>query len=144
MPVVLKALHEQGVEIRGCPRTREVFAEAREASEADWAAEYLAPILAVRVVGGLDEAIAHIQRFGSDHTEVIVTGDYANAQAWLRRVSSSTVGVNCSTAFADGQRLGLGAEIGISTSKLHAYGPMGLEGLTTLKFVLEGEGQLRE
>ena len=144
LPTVLKALHEQGVEIRGCPRTREVFVDAREASEADWAAEYLAPILAVRVVDGLDEAIAHIQRFGTDHTEVIVTRDYANAQAWLRRVSSSTVGVNCSTAFADGQRLGLGAEIGISTSKLHAYGPMGLEGLTTLKFVLEGEGQLRE
>jgi glutamate-5-semialdehyde dehydrogenase len=144
LPTVLKALHEQGVEIRGCPRTREVFADAREASEADWAAEYLAPILAVRVVDGLDEAIAHIQRFGTDHTEVIVTRDYANAQAWLRRVSSSTVGVNCSTAFADGQRLGLGAEIGISTSKLHAYGPMGLDGLTTLKFVLEGEGQLRE
>jgi len=144
LPTVLKALHEQGVEIRGCPRTREVFVDAREASEKDWAAEYLAPILAVRVVDGLDEAIAHIQRFGTDHTEVIVTRDYANAQAWLRRVSSSTVGVNCSTAFADGQRLGLGAEIGISTSKLHAYGPMGLEGLTTLKFVLEGEGQLRE
>jgi glutamate-5-semialdehyde dehydrogenase len=144
MPAVLKALHEQGVEIRGCARTREIFAEAREASEADWAAEYLAPILAVRVVAGLDEAIAHIQRFGSSHTEVIVTRDYASAQAWLRRVDSSTVGVNCSTAFADGYRLGLGAEIGISTSKLHAYGPMGLEGLTTLKFVLEGEGQLRE
>ena len=144
MPQVLKALHEQGVEIRGCPRTREVFSEAREATDEDWAAEYLAPILAVRVVDGLDEAIAHIRRFGSDHTEVIVTRDWSNAQAWLRRVGSSTVGVNCSTAFADGQRLGLGAEIGISTSKLHAYGPMGLEGLTTLKFVLEGEGQLRE
>ena len=144
MPQVLKALHEQGVEIRGCPRTREVFSEAREATDEDWAAEYLAPILAVRVVDGLDEAIAHVRRFGSDHTEVIVTRDWSNAQAWLRRVGSSTVGVNCSTAFADGQRLGLGAEIGISTSKLHAYGPMGLEGLTTLKFVLEGEGQLRE
>jgi len=144
MPGVLKALHEQGVEIRGCPRTREVFSEAREATDEDWAAEYLAPILAVRVVDGLDEAIAHVRRFGSDHTEVIVTRDWSNAQAWLRRVASSTVGVNCSTAFADGQRLGLGAEIGISTSKLHAYGPMGLEGLTTLKFVLEGEGQLRE
>ncbi len=144
LPAVGKALHEQGVEVRGCPRTREILAEAREATDEDWAAEYLAPILAVRVVDDLDEAIAHIRRFGSDHTEVIVTRDWSNAQAWLRRVSSSTVGVNCSTAFADGQRLGLGAEIGISTSKLHAYGPMGLEGLTTLKFVLEGEGQLRE
>jgi glutamate-5-semialdehyde dehydrogenase len=144
LPVVLKALHEEGVELRGCPRTREVFAEAVSAEEADWSAEYLDKILAVRVVRDLDEAIAHIQRYGSDHTEVIVTNDYASAQAWTRRVNSSTVGVNCSTAFADGYRLGLGAEIGISTSKLHAFGPMGLEELTTRKFVLFGEGQLRE
>jgi glutamate-5-semialdehyde dehydrogenase len=141
---VLKALHEQGVEIRGCERTREVFAEAKAAAEADWSEEYLAPILAVRVVDDLDAAIGHIRRFGSSHTEVIVTESYRHAQAFLRRVNSSTVGVNCSTAFADGRRLGLGAEIGISTSKLHAYGPMGLEELTTRKFVLEGEGQLRE
>ncbi len=144
LPFVLKALHERGVEIRGCARTREVFTEAVSAEEADWAAEYLDKILAVRVVRDLDEAIAHIQRYGSDHTEVIVTSDYANAQAWTRRVNSSTVGVNCSTAFADGYRLGLGAEIGISTSKLHAFGPMGLEELTTRKFVLFGDGQLRE
>jgi glutamate-5-semialdehyde dehydrogenase len=121
-----------------------VFAETVPAEEADWSAEYLDKILAVRVVRDLDEAIAHIQRYGSDHTEVIVTNDYANAQAWTRRVNSSTVGVNCSTAFADGYRLGLGAEIGISTSKLHAFGPMGLEELTTRKFVLFGDGQLRE
>jgi len=144
LPGVLKALHEQGVEIRGCERTREVFAEASAAAETDWSEEYLAPILAVRVVDGLDAAIEHIRRFGSSHTEVIVSESYRNAQEFLRRVNSSTVGVNCSTAFADGQRLGLGAEIGISTSKLHAYGPMGLEELTTRKFVLEGEGQLRE
>jgi glutamate-5-semialdehyde dehydrogenase len=144
LPLVLKALHEEGVELRGCARTREVFAEAVSAEEADWAAEYLDKILAVRVVHDMDEAIAHIQRYGSDHTEVIVTNDYTNAQAWTRRVNSSTVGVNCSTAFADGYRLGLGAEIGISTSKLHAFGPMGLEELTTRKFVLFGEGQLRE
>ena len=144
LPTVLKALHEEGVEIRGCARTREVFAETVAADEADWSAEYLDKILAVRVVRDLDEAIAHIQRYGSDHTEVIVTNDYANAQAWTRRVNSSTVGVNCSTAFADGYRLGLGAEIGISTSKLHAFGPMGLEELTTRKFVLFGDGQLRE
>jgi glutamate-5-semialdehyde dehydrogenase len=141
---VLKALHEQGVEIRGCERTREVFVEATAASEKDWFEEYLGPILAVRIVDSLEDAIDHIERFGTNHTDVIVTKDYAHAQEFLRRVDSSTVGVNCSTAFADGYRLGLGAEIGISTSKLHAYGPMGLEGLTTLKFVLYGDGQLRE
>ena len=98
----------------------------------------------MKVVENMDEAIEHVRRYGSDHTEVIVTNDYANSQAWLRRVNSSTVGINCSTAYADGFRLGLGAEIGISTSRLHAYGPMGLEGLTTRKFVLTGDGQLRE
>jgi len=144
MPRVLKALHEQGVELRGDALVCEIFGDARPASESDWSEEYLAPILAVRVVDGIDAAIEHIRRYGSSHTEVIVTESYANAEKWLRRVDSSTVGVNCSTAFADGYRLGLGAEIGISTSKLHAYGPMGLEGLTTLKFVLRGNGQLRE
>ena len=144
LPGVLKALHEQGVELRGDERTREVDGQVRPASESDWSEEYLAPILAVRVVDDLDAAIAHIRRFGSSHTEVIVTNDLRNAREFLRRVNSSTVGVNCSTAFADGYRLGLGAEIGISTSKLHAFGPMGLEELTTRKFVLEGEGQLRE
>jgi len=144
MPRVLKALHEQGVELRGCAKTCEIFGDAIPASESDWAEEYLAPILAVRVVDDIDAAIAHIRRYGSSHTEVIVTRDYGSAQQFLRRVGSSTVGVNCSTAFADGHRLGLGAEIGISTSKIHAYGPMGLEGLTTLKFILRGDGQLRE
>ncbi len=143
LPAVLKDLHEAGVEIRGCARTREVFAEAVSAQDADWGEEFLAPILAVRVVDSMDEAIAHIRTYGSNHTEVIITDSYANSQEWLRRVNSSTVGVNCSTGFADGFQLGLGAEIGISTSKLHAYGPMGLEGLTTRKFVLTGEGQLR-
>jgi glutamate-5-semialdehyde dehydrogenase len=143
LPSVLKDLHEAGVEIRGCERTREVFGDAVAATEEDWGAEYLAPIVAVRIVDSMDDAIEHIRRYGSDHTEVIVTNDYANSQAWLRRVGSSTVGVNCSTGFADGFELGLGAEIGISTSRLHAYGPMGLEGLTTKKFVLMGEGQLR-
>jgi glutamate-5-semialdehyde dehydrogenase len=144
MPRVLKALHEQGVEVRGDARVCEVFGDARPVREGDWSEEYLAPILAVRVVDDMDEAIEHIRRYGSDHTEVIVTEHYGNAEEWLRRVNSSAVGVNCSTAFADGFRLGLGAEIGISTSKLHAFGPMGLEGLTTLKFVLRGDGQLRE
>jgi glutamate-5-semialdehyde dehydrogenase len=143
LPFVLDALVAEGVEIRGCARTREVFPAAKAASEEDWAAEFLAPILAVRVVDDLDAAIEHIRTYGSSHTEVIITSDYASSQAFVRRVDSSTVGVNCSTAFADGYRLGLGAEIGISTSKLHAYGPMGLEGLTTQKFVLFGDGQLR-
>lgn len=143
LPRVLGALAAEGVELRGCAATRALFPAAKPASDEDWAAEYLAPILAVRVVDGLDAAIDHIRTWGSSHTEVIVTRDYAASQAFVRRIDSSTVGVNCSTAYADGYRLGLGAEIGISTSKLHAYGPMGLEGLTTQKFVLFGDGQLR-
>jgi len=144
LPTVLKALYEEGVEVRGCARTCELFADAVSAASADWAAEYLDRIVAVRVVPDLDEAIRHVQEYGSDHTDVIVTSDYANSQEWLRRVNSSTVGINCSTAFSDGYRLGLGAEIGISTSKLHSFGPMGLEELTTRKFILYGDGQLGE
>jgi glutamate-5-semialdehyde dehydrogenase len=144
MPRVLKALHEEGVELRGDERTCEIFGDAKPAREGDWSEEFLGPILAVRVIADLEAAIEHIRSYGSDHTEVIVTQHYGNAQEFLRRVNSSTVGVNCSTAFADGYRLGLGAEIGISTSRLHAYGPMGLEDLTTRKFVLHGDGQLRE
>ena len=143
LPPVLKDLREAGVEIRGCAATRAIFGDAVLASEADWAEEFLAPILAVRIVDSMDQAIEHVRRYGSNHTEIILTNDYANSQAWLRRVNSSTVGVNCSTGFSDGFQLGLGAEIGISTTKLHAYGPMGLEGLTTRKFVLLGDGQLR-
>ena len=130
--------------MRGDERTCEIFGDAVSGAGERLGEEYLGPILAVRVVDDLDAAVEHIRRYGSDHTEVIVTEDYASAQEFLRRVNSSTVGVNCSTAFADGYRLGLGAEIGISTSRLHAYGPMGLEGLTTRKFVLYGDGQLRE
>jgi glutamate-5-semialdehyde dehydrogenase len=144
IPGVLKALHEEGVELRGDERTCEIFGDAVSARESDWSEEFLGPILAVRVVDDLDAAVEHIRRYGSDHTEIIVTESYRSAQEFLRRVNSSTVGVNCSTAFADGYRLGLGAEIGISTSRLHAYGPMGLEELTTRKFVLYGDGQLRE
>ncbi len=144
LPTVLKRLHEDGVEIRGCERTCDVFGDAVAAGEADWGTEYLETILAVRVVDDLDAAVDHVQRFGSDHTDIIVTEDYAASEEWIRRVNSSTVGVNCSTAFSDGYRLGLGAEIGVSTTKLHAFGPMGLEGLTTRKFVLQGQGQLRE
>jgi glutamate-5-semialdehyde dehydrogenase len=143
LPSVLDALAKEGVEIRGCPATRALWSAARAADEDDWSTEYLAPILAVRVVDGVEAAMEHVRRYGSSHTDVIVTRDYASSQTWVRGVDSSTVGVNCSTAFADGRRLGLGAEVGISTSKLHAYGPMGLEGLTTQKFVLFGDGQLR-
>ena len=143
LPNVLKDLYEHGVEIRGCATTCELFGDAVPAAEADWAEEFLAPVLAVRVVDSMDAAIDHIRTYGSDHTEIIVTENYTNSQNWLRRVNSSTVGVNCATGFSDGFQLGLGAEIGISTSKLHAYGPMGLEGLTTRKFILMGDGQLR-
>ena len=144
MPGVLKALHEEGVEVRGDSRTCEIFGDAIAAEEADWHEEFLGPILAVRIVDDLDAAVEHIRRYGSEHTDVIVTEHYGSSQEFLRRVNSSTVGVNCSTAFSDGYRLGLGAEIGISTSKIHAFGPMGLEELTTRKFVLYGDGQLRE
>ena len=144
MPGVLKALHEEGVEVRGDSRTCEIFGDAIAAEEADWHKEFLGPVLAVRVVEDLDAAVEHIRRYGSEHTDVIVTEHYGSSQEFLRRVNSSTVGVNCSTAFSDGYRLGLGAEIGISTSKIHAFGPMGLEELTTRKFVLYGDGQLRE
>lgn len=142
LPELLGMLHGEGVEIRGCERTRKVFPAARPADESDWHAEYLDKTLAVRVVQGMDAAIEHVRRYGSEHTDVIISEDEARGREWLRRVDSSTVGVNCSTAFADGYRLGLGAEIGISTSKIHSFGPMGLQELTTRKFVLRGEGQL--
>ncbi|RMG85567.1 MAG: glutamate-5-semialdehyde dehydrogenase [Candidatus Dadabacteria bacterium] len=144
LPRIGAALTAAGVEIRGCPETRRWIPDAREATEDDWYAEYLDLILAVRVVDGLDAAIDHIERYSSLHTEAIVTRDYANAQRFVREVNSSVVAVNASTRFSDGQQLGLGAEIGISTTKLHAFGPMGVEDLTTTKFVIFGEGQVRE
>ena len=132
------------VELRGDDATRALGGEAvRPATEEDWFAEYLDLILAVRIVDGLDGAIAHIEQYGSNHTESIVTTDPAAAERFLREVDSSTVMVNASTRFADGGELGLGAEIGISTTRLHAYGPMGAEGLTTTKFVVRGNGQVR-
>jgi glutamate-5-semialdehyde dehydrogenase len=136
-------MRANGVELRGCPVTREFAATAVPATEDDWHAEYLELILAVRVVESLDEAIAHIRTYGSLHTEAIVTRDYTNAQRFLREVNSSVVLVNASTRFADGNQLGLGAEIGISTTKLHSFGPMGLEDLTTRKFIIYGDGQTR-
>jgi len=144
VPRIAETMRAHGVELRGCPVTREFAPEVKPASESDWDAEYLDLILAVRVVEDLDEAIGHIQRHGSLHTEIIVTGDYGNSQRFLREVNSSVVMVNASTRFSDGNQLGLGAEIGISTTKLHSFGPMGLEDLTTRKFVVYGEGQVRQ
>ncbi len=143
-PVLFPALQHQGVELRGCHRTIELFPGLIEASEEDWFAEYLDLILAVKVVGNIDEAIDHIAAYGSLHTESIITQSYHHAQKFLQEVNSSTVLVNASTRFSDGNQLGLGAEIGISTTKLHAFGPMGLEELTTTKFIVYGEGQVRE
>ncbi|MDA8125929.1 MAG: glutamate-5-semialdehyde dehydrogenase [Deltaproteobacteria bacterium] len=143
LPVVAEALGKAGVVLRGCERTRAILPQAEAATEEDWGREYLALILAVRVVRDLDEAIAHIERYSSLHTEAIVTEHYERAQRFLREVNSSAVLVNASTRFNDGFELGLGAEIGISTTKLHAFGPMGLEELTTTKFIIYGNGQVR-
>jgi glutamate-5-semialdehyde dehydrogenase len=144
IPRIVRVLEGLGVEIRGCPLTRKYAPDIRDASEDDWGTEFLDLILAVRVVGSIDEAIDHIQRYGSLHTDVIVTRDYGNAQKFLREVNSGVVMVNASSRFSDGNQLGLGAEIGISTTKLHSFGPMGLEDLTTRKFIVMGEGQVRE
>jgi glutamate-5-semialdehyde dehydrogenase len=132
-----------GVEIRGCPETCRILPDAVKAGPADWPEEYLELILAVKIVKDMDQAISHIARYGSSHTEAIVTGDYKRARRFARDVDSSVVLVNASTRFNDGGELGLGAEIGISTSKLHAFGPMGVEELTTTKFVVFGDGQVR-
>ena len=143
LPRLAVAYAEAGVELRGCQRTLEILPQATAATEQDWHEEYLAPILAVRVVAGLDEAIAHINTYSSLHTDSIVTRDHSRAMRFLREVDSSSVMVNASTRFADGFEYGLGAEIGISTDKLHARGPVGLEGLTSQKYVVFGEGQVR-
>jgi glutamate-5-semialdehyde dehydrogenase len=131
------------VELRGDDEFRRYAPQATPATDADWAAEYLELILACRVVDDMDAAIAHINRYGSLHTESIITSDYSRAQRFIREVNSSCVMVNASTRFADGNQLGLGAEIGISTTKLHSFGPMGLEDLTTTKFIVYGDGQVR-
>ncbi|MGH8501304.1 MAG: glutamate-5-semialdehyde dehydrogenase [Gammaproteobacteria bacterium] len=144
LPRLKKRFDTKGVELRGCARTRAILPDIAAATEADWRTEYLAPILAIRVVADVDEAMAHIAAYGSAHTDTIVTEDYSRARRFLREVDSSSVMVNASTRFADGFEYGLGAEIGISTDKLHARGPVGLEGLTTQKFVVFGDGQIRE
>jgi len=144
LPAIITPLVKEGVELRGCPDTRKFVPGMKPATEDDWYAEYLDKILAVRLVENIDHAIAHIQRYGSDHTDSIVTENYTNAMRFIREVNSSSVMVNASTRFSDGFQYGLGAEIGISTSRLHAYGPMGLQELTTTKFVVYGDGQIRE
>jgi len=143
LPLVSARLLDAGVELRGCERTRKIVPAAVAASDKDWGCEFLDLILAVKVVDGLEDAMKHIARFGSQHTEVILTSNYAHAQRFLREVDASSVMVNASSRFSDGGQFGLGAEIGISTTKLHAYGPMGLKELTTRKFIVYGDGQIR-
>jgi glutamate-5-semialdehyde dehydrogenase len=144
LPEMATRFREARVELRGCDRARQIIPDMKPAEERDWFAEYLDLILAVRIVDNLEQGIEHIRKYGSDHTDAIVTEDYSNAQRFLREVNSSSVMVNASTRFSDGFQYGLGAEIGISTTRLHAYGPMGLEELVTTKFIVLGSGQTRE
>ncbi len=144
LPVLGKMYQDQGVELRGCEATRKILAGIKAATEEDWHTEYLAPILSIRVVDNVDAAMDHIAKYGSAHTDSIVTEDISRARRFLREVDSSSVMVNASTRFADGFEYGLGAEIGISTDKLHARGPVGLEGLTSVKFVVLGDGHVRK
>jgi glutamate-5-semialdehyde dehydrogenase len=144
LPQVAEKLTEAGVELRGCERSRGLVPSMVPATEDDWYAEYLDLILAVKVVDDIDDAIGHIAKYGSLHTETIVTKDYAASQKFLKEVNSSSVIVNASTRMSDGYVFGLGAEVGISTTKIHSYGPMGVEDLTTTKFIVLGDGQVRE
>jgi len=144
LPLLAASYLEKGVELRGCLKTCSIIPHCARASEDDWNTEYLAPILAIKIVHDLDEAIAHINHYSSSHTEAIVTEDYTKARRFLREVDSSSVMVNASTRFADGFEYGLGAEIGISTNKLHARGPVGLIGLTSLKYIVLGDGHIRQ
>jgi glutamate-5-semialdehyde dehydrogenase len=143
LPLLAEQFSAKGVELRGCDRTRAVLGDIAEATEQDWHEEYLAPVLAVRVVDGLDGAIDHINRYSSQHTDSIITENYTRARRFLMEVDSSSVMVNASTRFADGFEYGLGAEIGISTDKIHARGPVGLEGLTSQKYLVFGDGHIR-
>ena len=144
LPEMARLFREHGVELRGCERCRAIVADMKEATQEDWYAEFLDLILAVKVVDDLQEAIDHIEQYGSNHTEAILTENYTRAFEFLRQVDSSTVIINASTRFSDGSEFGLGAEVGISTSKIHAYGPMGIEDLTIGKFVCFGDGQIRQ
>ena len=144
LPELQKMYVQENVELRGCKRTRAILPDVGEASEDDWHTEYLAPILSIKIVDNLDAAISHINEYGSQHTDAIVTENISSGRRFLREVDSSSVMINASTRFADGFEYGLGAEIGISTGKLHARGPVGLEGLTSQKFIVFGDGQIRE
>lgn len=144
LPAMANHFFDYHVELRGCPKTCKIVPKATPASDKDWGAEFLDLILAVKIVENIDEAIAHIDQYSSNHTDAIVTSDYTRARKFVNEVDSSVVLVNASTRFNDGGQLGLGAEIGISTSKLHAFGPMGAEELTGTKFIVMGEGQIRE
>jgi glutamate-5-semialdehyde dehydrogenase len=144
LPALAEQYLEKGVELRGCPKTCSLIPACARATEEDWLTEYLAPILSIKIVSGLGEAIEHINHYGSLHTDAIVTEDYTKARRFLREVDSSSVMVNASTRFADGFEYGLGAEIGISTDKLHARGPVGLKGLTSLKYIVLGDGHIRQ
>ena len=143
LPPLAQIYRDKGVELRGCPATRDILPDALAATEDDWRAEYNAPILAIKLVADLDEAIDHINTYGSQHTDAIITENYTKARRFLREVDSSSVMVNASTRFADGFEYGLGAEIGISTDKIHARGPVGLDGLTSQKWVVLGDGHVR-
>ena len=144
IPDMVERFRDANVEIRGCPRTLELSQGIKPAVETDWPAEFLDLILAVKIVSNMDEALDHIEQYGSNHTEAIITNDYNRSQRFLAEVDASVVLINASTRFNDGNQLGLGAEIGINTSKLHAFGPMGLEELTTTKFIVYGQGQVRD
>jgi glutamate-5-semialdehyde dehydrogenase len=144
LPELAKIYAEKNVELRGCDKSRAILENIIEATEEDWGEEYLAPILSIKIVSGLDEAIAHINKYSSQHTESIVTEDFNRGRRFIAEVDSSSVMINASTRFADGFEYGLGAEIGISTDKVHARGPVGLEGLTSQKWVVFGDGQIRQ
>jgi glutamate-5-semialdehyde dehydrogenase len=144
LPKMAQTYKQYGVELRGCPRCKAFFPEMKQATEEDWYAEFLDLILAVKIVEDLHEAIDHIEKYSSNHTEAIITENYSRAMEFINQVDSSTVLVNASTRFSDGGEFGLGAEVGISTSKVHAYGPMGIEDLTIRKFVCFGDGQIRQ
>jgi len=143
LPLLHAKLIDKGVEVRGCSDTKKILSDVIDAVEEDWLTEYIAPILSIKIVADMDEAMEHIAHYGSGHTDAIVTDHFGNSQQFIRRVDSSSVMVNAATCFADGFEYGLGAEIGISTDRLHVRGPVGVEGLTTQKYVVLGQGTTR-